>query len=188
MRPLRRSAFAVWLADVIWRRLSASVMGRAIRRVVRNHHYVFPPGAEAGVEVGEGAVLNDALLNVSSGRIRIGRHVLLAHGVSILTGTHDYRLFGAERKHAIPDHGRDVDIGDGVWIASNATVLGPCRIGEHSVVAAGAVVVEDVPAYTIVAGVPARVVSEIPRPASVSAAAAGEQEEPAPGRTSEIAR
>jgi len=102
-------------------------------------------------------------LNVSSGTITIGRNVLVAHGVSILTGTHDYRRFGNERRYAVPANGRDIVIGEGVWIASNATVLGPCTIGEHAVVAAGAVVVDDVPAYTVVAGVPARVVSQIPR-------------------------
>jgi acetyltransferase-like isoleucine patch superfamily enzyme len=40
-------------------------------------------------------------------------------------------------------------------------VLGPCRIGEHAVVAAGSVVRADVPPYTVVGGVPARVLSTI---------------------------
>lgn len=106
--------------------------------------------------------MNDALLNVSSGTIAIGRNALLAHGVSILTGTHDYRRFGEERRYTVPPAGRDIVIGEGVWIASNATVVGPCTIGEHAVVAAGSVVVEDVPAYTVVAGIPARVVAHIP--------------------------
>ncbi|MEJ7784690.1 MAG: acyltransferase [Solirubrobacteraceae bacterium] len=103
-------------------------------------------------------------MNVSSGTITIGANALLAHGVSILTGTHDYRVLGVDRRHAIPCDGRDVFIGEGAWIASNATVLGPCRIGEHAVVAAGSVVIADVPAYSVVAGVPARVVAEVPRP------------------------
>jgi acetyltransferase-like isoleucine patch superfamily enzyme len=40
-------------------------------------------------------------------------------------------------------------------------VLGPCRIGDHAVVAAGALVKDDVPPYAIVAGVPARVVGSV---------------------------
>lgn len=46
----------------------------------------------------------------------------------------------------------------GAWIATNATVVGPCVIGEHAVVAAGAVVTHDVAPYEIVAGNPARVI------------------------------
>lgn len=149
--------------NLVTRKLVSGFVGHLIRRAVRGHHYVFPPGDAAAVTIGPGADLNDALLNVSSGTITIGRNALLAHGVSILTGTHDYRVFGVDRRHAVPRDGRDVVIGEGVWIASNAIVLGPCRIGEHAVVAAGAVVIADVPAYTVVAGVPARVVSEIPR-------------------------
>lgn len=151
-------------ADLAARRLASSFLGSMIRRAVRDHHYVFPPGADDAVTVGAGAVLNDALLNVSSGNISIGRDALLGHGVSLLTGTHDYRAFGVYRRFAIPPGGRDVVIGEGAWIASNATVLGPCQVGEHAVVAAGSVVTADVPAYTVVAGVPARVITEIWRP------------------------
>jgi acetyltransferase-like isoleucine patch superfamily enzyme len=152
------------LGDFAGRRLEAGFLGAWIRRAVRGHHYIFPAGAEDRVTIGPGAELNDALLNVSSGRISIGPDVLLGHGVSILTGTHDHRRFGAHRRFAIPPDGRDVEIESGVWVASNATVVGPCRIGEHAVVAAGAVVIDDVPAYAIVAGIPAHVVGRIPPP------------------------
>ncbi len=52
--------------------------------------------------------------------------------------------------------GGDIIIGPGVWIGTNATVLGPCRIGENAAIAAGAVVLHDVAAFDLVAGVPAR--------------------------------
>lgn len=151
------------LSGLAARCFSSSFLGHLVRHAVRHHPYIFPPGASGAVSIGSGVELNDALLNVSSGTITIGRYALLAHGVSILTGTHDYRRFGNERRYAVPANGRDIVIGEGVWIASNATVLGPCMIGEHAVVAAGAVVIDDVPAYTVVAGVPARVVCRIPQ-------------------------
>ena len=44
----------------------------------------------------------------------------------------------------------------GAWVGSGAILLGPCRIGAHAVVAAGAVVTGDVAPETVVAGVPAR--------------------------------
>lgn len=159
-RRLRRRAAR--LRELAEQRFSSSLLGHFVRRAVREHHYVFPPGADAAVTIGPGAALNDALLNVSSGTIAIGRNALVAHGVSILTGTHDYRRFGDDRRYGVPAAGRDIVIGEGVWIASNATVVGPCTIGEHAVIAAGSVVVADVAPYTVVAGIPARVVAEIP--------------------------
>lgn len=161
------------------KKLAAGFLGRIIRHAVRDHHYIFPSNGTQAVTIGPGAVLNDALLNVSSGTITIGHDALLAHGVAILTGTHDYRVFGVDRRHAIPREGRDIVIGEGVWIASNATVLGPCRIGEHAVVAAGSVVIADVPPYSVVAGVPARTVAEIPRPQSGTGSGARDEEEAA---------
>src|SRR5215216_4129489 len=48
------------------------------------------------------AVVNDALFNVSSGEIRVGRHAFFGHGVAVLTGAHDITTFGRERQTAIP--------------------------------------------------------------------------------------
>jgi acetyltransferase-like isoleucine patch superfamily enzyme len=109
-------------------------------------------------------VVNDALFNLSSGHITVEEYAFFGHGVSVLTGTHDVTAFDAERQVAVPKSGRDVVIGRGVWVSSNATVLGPCRIGEHAVVAAGALVTGDVEPYAIVAGVPAKQVQTVPRP------------------------
>jgi acetyltransferase-like isoleucine patch superfamily enzyme len=50
--------------------------------------------------------------------------------------------------------------GDNVWIGAGVTVLDGVRIGTGAVIAAGAVVVKSVPAMTVVAGVPARVLRE----------------------------
>lgn len=51
-----------------------------------------------------------------------------------------------------------VEIGNDVWIGARATILNGCKIGDGAVVAAGAVVTKDVPPYTIVGGVPAKVI------------------------------
>jgi acetyltransferase-like isoleucine patch superfamily enzyme len=65
------------------------------------------------------------------------------------------------RRHEIDR--REVVIGDFVFVGEHATILMGCSIGHHSIVAAGAVVTEDmvVPPYSLVAGVPARVVRSI---------------------------
>jgi acetyltransferase-like isoleucine patch superfamily enzyme len=113
------------------------------------------------VNVSPEAVVNDARFNTVSGSITIEPYAFLGHHVSLLTGTHDIGRFGPERQRAIPTEGHDIHIEEGAWVASNATVLGPCRIGAHAVVAAGSVVVNDVSAYAVVAGTPARVVSHV---------------------------
>ncbi|NJN31856.1 MAG: acyltransferase [Synechococcales cyanobacterium RM1_1_8] len=102
----------------------------------------------------------NTLFNTASGQITIGDHSFTGHNVSLLTGSHDIHKQGLARMTDYPTQGRDIVIGQGVWIGSNATVLGPCTIGDHAVVAAGAVVLAGtvVPEGAIVAGVPAKVI------------------------------
>lgn len=107
------------------------------------------------------AIVNNALFNVSGGDITIGEYALFGHNVAVLTGTHDITKFGRERQTTFPRSGRDVVIEEGVWVASHALVLGPLRIGKHAVVAAGSLVLEDVPPYAVVAGRPAKVLKNI---------------------------
>jgi len=141
-------------------RLTRGSFGRLVREAVTLHPLIYG-GDPSRVSIASGVVLNDALLNCASGKIRIERHVFFGHGVTLLTGTHDYSRFGVERQQAFIASGKDIVIGEGAWVATNATIVGPCYVGMHAVVAAGAVVVADVPAYTVVAGVPARALSQI---------------------------
>lgn len=86
--------------------------------------------------------------------VTIGEYVFVGHRVMILTGTHDYTLFGLARQRA--QIARPVVIKDGAWIASGAIICPGVTIGEHAVVTAGSVVTSNVPAYTLVGGNPAR--------------------------------
>lgn len=121
-------------------------------------------GRSDRLSVASSAIVNNALFNTISGRITVCEYAFFGHNVCLLTGTHDVASLGAHRQQAIPDSGRDIVIATGAWVASNAVVLGPCTIGEHAVVAAGAVVSADVPAFAIVGGVPAHVIGYVPRP------------------------
>jgi acetyltransferase-like isoleucine patch superfamily enzyme len=118
------------------------------------------------------AVLNNALINLSSGDVTIGEYAFFGHNVSVLTGTHDWTKFGAERQVAVPPSGRDVVIEEGAWVSSNVVIVAPCRIGAHSVVGVGSLVLGDVEPYTVVAGSPAKVLRQIPRPDAQAAAPA----------------
>ena len=119
-------------------------------------------GRPERLKIHETAVVNNALFNVSGGTITVGKDAFFGHDVAVLTGTHDIDKFGRERQLAIPRSGRDIVIGEGAWVASNAMVLGPCVIGANAVVGGGSLVMGDVAPYTIVAGAPARVLRTIP--------------------------
>jgi len=126
-------------------------------------------GDPARLHISPTAVVNNALFNLSSGEITVGEYAFFGHNVSVLTGTHDWTTFGAERQVAVVKSGRNVVIEEGVWVSSNAIIVAPCRIGAHAVVGVGSLVLRDVESYTVVAGNPARVLRTIPRPGEAEA-------------------
>jgi acetyltransferase-like isoleucine patch superfamily enzyme len=116
------------------------------------------------------AQMCNTLFNTSSGRIAVGDYSFAGHNASVITGTHDYNKLMKERQLDFPSEGRDIIIGRGVWLGTNALILGPCKVGDHSVIAAGSVVLPgtDIPAFTLVAGVPARIIRSIAPGAIIS--------------------
>ena len=118
-------------------------------------------GDRSRLHLPDTAVVNNALFNLSGGEITIGEYAFFGHDVAVLTGTHDIEKFGRARQLGFPRSGRDVVIGEGVWLASHVLVLGPVTIGEHAVVAAGSLLRDDVDPYTVVAGRPAKVIKKI---------------------------
>jgi len=146
----------------VTRFLARGLLGRVAQFAVQEYPYV-ARGDARRIKLGSDVALNNAVLNSWGGDITIGSGVFCGHNVLLLAGKHDYRQLGVDRQHAIPTGGHDITIGEGAWLASNVTVLGPCTIGEHAVIAAGAVVTSDVPAFAVAAGIPARVIKHIPR-------------------------
>jgi acetyltransferase-like isoleucine patch superfamily enzyme len=111
------------------------------------------------------AVVNNAIFNTGGGHITVGPYVFFGHNVCVLAGVHDVDKFGLERQQAIPRSGYDIDIGEGVWLATNVLVAGPVTIGAHAVVGGGSIVRKDVEPYSVVAGNPARFIKYVSRPA-----------------------
>lgn len=94
------------------------------------------------------------------GPVCIGNHVNLAQGIVVTALNHNFN----DTTKRIDEQGvatKAVTIADDVWIGANAVVLPGVTIGQHSVVAAGAVVTQDVPPYSVVGGVPAKVIKNL---------------------------
>ena len=92
--------------------------------------------------------------------LMVGNHVLIARNVSFV-GRHDHRIDIVGK--SVWDSGRGEDlptiVGNDVWIGHGAIIIAGIRIGNGSIVAAGAVVAKDVEEYAIVGGVPAKFIS-----------------------------
>lgn len=122
------------------------------------HRAVLYPGLwimpVKGLTLGDDVDLARGVLITGQGGVSIGSRTLVGYGARLVSSNHHIPengpVFGAGHDH-VP-----VRIGDDVWIGAGATVLPGTTIGDHAIVAAGAVVTRDVPAGGVVAGVPAR--------------------------------
>ncbi len=103
--------------------------------------------------IGKNVFINHDCTFLDMGGITIEDDVLIGPKVCITTESHP--LDPKERRKLLA---KPVVIKQNAWIGAGATILPGVTIGENSVVAAGAVVTKDVPANTVVGGVPARVV------------------------------
>lgn len=111
-----------------------------------------------GLEVGNGSNIGPYSYIGCSGFINIGDNVMISPRVSIYAENHNFADPDSPMKGQGVTRGK-VNIEDDCWIASHVVILADVTIGRGSVVAAGSVVTKDVPRYSIVAGVPARVVA-----------------------------
>ena len=100
------------------------------------------------------------LHNTIIGPVTIGSHVNLAQGITVTGLNHNFE----STDKRIDEQGvstLQVTIGDDIWIGANAAIMPGVTIGNHCVVAAGAVVTKDVPPHSLVAGVPAKIIKQI---------------------------
>jgi maltose O-acetyltransferase len=110
------------------------------------------------LSIGECTIITGPLHIDIGAPVRIGSFVRIGHDVTLLTIDHQ---IGSEILRAGKTGFGPIEIGDGAWIASRVTILPNVTVGAGAVVAAGSVVTRDVPANTLVAGIPARVIREL---------------------------
>lgn len=131
------------------------IMGRLIGKEVDRSFRMFPPfytDFGKNITIGKDVFINSGCHFQDQGGIEIGDGALIGHNVVLATINHDLNPKENRKNHYAP-----IKIGAHVWIGSNATILPGVTLGDYAVVAAGAVVTRDVPAMTVVGGVPAKV-------------------------------
>lgn len=118
------------------------------------------------LEIGSGSYIGYQTSIVTGRGVHIGRHVLISNRVTI-AAEDSHPLDPIRRMRNLPpepDAVKEIWIGDQAWIGECAAILKGVRIGQGAVIGAHAVVAKDVPAFTVVAGNPARVVKRLPVP------------------------
>ena len=125
--------------------------------------------AYGNIELGHNVSISGpgTVLHAEIGKIKIGSYTSIAPNVTITEFNHDikkpstyafnYNVYCGDFKQDIVSKG-DIIIGEDVWIGSNVSILSGVNIGRGAVIAAGAVVDKDVEPYSVVGGVPAKLI------------------------------
>ena len=110
------------------------------------------------IEVGKNTFINYNCTIIDVGKVVIGDYCQIAPNVSIYTAGHP--VHPAARNTAY-EYGIDITIGNNVWIGGNSVIMPGIHIGDNVVIGAGSIVTKDIPAWTVAAGNPCRVIRKI---------------------------
>ena len=120
---------------------------------------MFPPfytDFGGNIHVGRNVFINAGCHFQDQGGIWIDDGALIGHNCVLATLNHGFAPDDRQNLYPAPIH-----IGRGVWIGANCTITAGITLGDHSIVAAGAVVTKDVAPMTIVGGVPAKKIKDL---------------------------
>ena len=153
------SSFITRAAECYKNRQITSILGGGKRQII--YPYILQ-GVE-NIQMAENVSIGPGSTIYTTGaKLIIKQHVISGPNLTIITGDHKYILGrwldsvkGEEKE---PFYDQDVVIEEDVWIGCNVTILKGVTIGRSSIIAAGSLVVKDVPPYSIVGGVPAKVI------------------------------
>ncbi len=124
------------------------------------HVYNFRGLPDAGIKVGKNSLIGEYCVIRGQGGVTIGDRVYTSPFTQIIAVNHVFD----DRTRPFTEQGitaQGIVIEDDVWLGAGAIITDGVRVGQGAVVAAGAVVTKDVAPYTVVGGVPAKVIKEI---------------------------
>ena len=114
--------------------------------------------AKGRLDIGDNVYIGLFSVITAFDHITIGDNSMIASHVNILDFDHGIARHQLMRKQ--PEKKEAIDIGNDVWIGAGAVILKGVNIGDGVVVGAGSVVDKDIPPYSIVAGVPAKIIKQ----------------------------
>lgn len=123
------------------------------------NRYAYITASRAGVAIGALSQINHFAVINGAGGVTIGRNVLIGPGAQLISYQHNYQNANVP----IDSQGytyEPITVEDDVWIGSNAVILAGVTIGRGCVIGAGAVVTKPCAPYSVLAGVPARVIKK----------------------------
>lgn len=136
-----------------------ALFSQLIGKPVDESFNLFPPfttDCGKNITIGKNVFINSGCRFQDQGGITIGDGALIGHNVVLATLNHDFAPEKRSMTHPAP-----IVIGKNVWLGASVTVIPGVTIGDNAIIAAGAVVTKDVPANTVVGGVPARVIKTL---------------------------
>jgi acetyltransferase-like isoleucine patch superfamily enzyme len=113
---------------------------------------------DAVLEIGQGTFMNDGVNLCAKSSIKIGANCKIGD----MTYIYDTDFHQVSPQY--PTKCAPISIGSNVWIGANSMILAGSKIGDHSVIAAGSIVVGEIPAKTLAAGSPATVIRQLDMP------------------------
>lgn len=110
------------------------------------------------IKVGKNFFANYNCTILDVGKVTIGDNCLFAPNVAIYTAGHPIH---PDSRNSLYEYGIDVTIGNNVWVGGNVVIMPGVNIGDCCVIGAGSVVTKDIPAWSVAAGNPCRVIRKI---------------------------
>ena len=158
---MRRQAFARWpLHGNVLEAFREGRLEVGEGVLLEPNVWLTAPG-EARIRIGGGSFLNIAVMVAAVELVEIGEHCMFANGCFVTDGNHRFD----DPDKPVPWQGFSskgpTRVGDNVWCGANVVVASGVTIGERCVIGANSVVTEDVPAYSVAAGAPARVLRKV---------------------------
>ncbi len=110
------------------------------------------------IEVGKNFYANYNCTILDVAKVKIGDNCQFAPNVAIYTAGHPIHPYS---RNSLYEYGKEITIGDNVWIGGNTIVCPGVHIGDNVVIGAGSVVTKDIPSWSVAVGNPCRVIRKI---------------------------